>query len=607
MRALSDDDVTSFKAPDCRHLAGVGGAAESRGMMEDACALVGGAVSRIVRYAAPSLACLVRRVAPLDAAVALDGTDRMRHTPTARTSPRSLQLAAAAAIVLGLGWQRVAAAGELPMCPNRARDVARAFMRCTADASVTDEGSALLYCPRTGGPHPLVAVAGSPSRQSKWEHASFARALVERGYAVAMLSAPPWDGGLSSEELRFAANVHAPHVRHVVRELLAAHAKGASTSDCELSGAVALLGTHMGSEAVVFAAAQQQEAGEPHASATILLSTPYVGGVVSRERVPASTTDEACRYAFGASCPRFAAPTLLFGTTWLAKPEARSRPSIMFGEEAFASEHAHIDALDDSTNATLSSEERSEPGCLPCRRPRWDGGETARALVATRIDAWLRAHLAGDPAMRAEIASWPRVSTVASIAVEPSAEYTRAFDADWAAGEERMNRPEVLPLVSAPLVLGGASRPGPNGGGFAVGLRPELVVGWIHDRLAEPRTGWGLGGYLDGTTITGRIAQETLFGGGGTVVGYTGDYGVALSVGADLPTSGNSALACIGAFVGFRGDHRLGPMDMPFGVRFDARLGPDSGRSYTVGAQLDIVALFVGVPELLHFLVWPHK
>lgn len=512
-----------------------------------------------------------------------------------------LRLAAATGIALGLGWDALAGASELPTCPNRAHDVARPFMRCTSDASVTDEGDSVLYCPATGGPHALVAVAAYPSAESKWAHGSFARALVERGYAVAILASPRWDGGGRGDELRFAATVHAPYIRHVVRVLLATHAKRASTSDCALSGAFALLGSYMGGAAVVFAAAQQVEAGEPHASATVLLSMPPVGGD------GASTTDEACRSALGAPCPPFTAPTLFFGSGWLAKTEARSRPSMMFGEDAFASEHGHIDALDDSTNATVWSEESTEPGCVPCRRPRWDPGEAARALVATRIDAWMRGHLDGDPSNRAEVASWPRVTSVSSVAIEPSAEYTRAANEAWAEKERRMNRPEVLPLMSIPLILGGTTRPNANGGGFAVGLRPELVVGWIHDRLTEPRTGWGLGGYLDATTITGRIAHETFFGGGGTLAGYTGDYGVALSAGIDAPSTGGSALACIGGFVGFRGDHQLGAIDMPFGVRFDARLGPDSQRSYTVGAQLDVIGLVVGASGIAELLARPRR
>jgi hypothetical protein len=161
-----------------------------------------------------------------------------------------------------------------------------------------------------------------------------------------------------------------------------------------------------------------------------------------------------------------------------------------------------------------------------------------------------------------------------------------------------MSERQVVPLLSVPLLLGGTGRPSANGGGFAVGLRPELVAGWLPRLGYAPRSGWGIGGYLDATTISGAIARETFVGGGATLAAYASRFGLAASAGADVPTSGGSTLPCLGAFVGLRAQNEIvGPADMPFGIRFDARLGPQTQQSYTVAVQIDPIVLSAAFVE----------
>jgi len=67
-----------------------------------------------------------------------------------------------------------------------------------------------------------------------------------------------------------------------------------------------------------------------------------------------------------------------------------------------------------------------------------------------------------------------------------------------------------------------------------------------------------------------------------------------LSGGVDGPSTGGLPLATICGFVGFRGDHDLGPVDLPFGLRIDGRFGPLQQPSITIAAQIDLVALVIG-------------
>jgi hypothetical protein len=98
-----------------------------------------------------------------------------------------------------------------------------------------------------------------------------------------------------------------------------------------------------------------------------------------------------------------------------------------------------------------------------------------------------------------------------------------------------------------------------------------------------------------------------LVGGGATLVAYTGDLGFALSGGADAPTTGGATLPCIGGFVGFRGDHETRSDRQPFGVRFDARLGPDAQRSYTVAARIDVLGLVLGAAAFTSLVLHPPR
>ena len=472
-------------------------------------------------------------------------------------------------------------------CGASAEPAIAPYLQCASDTVVTDEGAALLYCPST--PRPLSLVVLAPDLYvSKWSGSSLAQAMARRGYAVAMVEGRigDWTGGDASRQFQFAAKEYAEVLRRVTQELLKAHGRGAA---CELSGAFAIVGEGRGADAAVFAAA-----GDAGPGALVLLTPPIT--------LQGRTTDEVCATLLGAPCPKLAAPTLFLGGTYYLKPEASVRPIADFVDQVFSAERAHIDVLDDETASARWSGEASGTSCIPlCRRPAWDRGEAARAVIADRLALWLRAYVDGDLAARAALEGQGRVTLVHSPPIVVDPEYARRIAAERAAKEARLNRPVVLPLFSFPGVVGGATRPGANGGGFAVGLRPEIIVGALHDRLAEPRSGVGIGGYLSAMTISGQVSRETLLGGGASLESYTGDFGFALSGGVDVPTTGGSPLATVGAFVGFRGDHDLGPIDMPFGLRIDGRFGPAEQTSITVAAQLDLVALVVGAGAIVAF------
>jgi hypothetical protein len=462
-------------------------------------------------------------------------------------------------------------------------------MQCASSDVVSDEGDALLYCPSTPSPHSLIVVAADLT-SSKFNYSAFAHALSDRGFAVAMLDArfPRWKGGDALAQFRFAAEEYAPAIRRGTAELLKKH-QSENKSGCDLSGAFAMLGIGRGGESALFALNQQIKKSEPKASALILMSMPPI------DALHRATIKEACDDLLTGACPALAVPTLIFGTTYLLKPEARVRSSQDFVDDAFTADRAHIDVLDDSTNATLFSETRITGECISsCRRPAWDQGEISRATVAERIAVWMHAYVEADQSALAAVSSWDRATLVRTKPVAQNPDYANAIKKQHEDDERRLDRTEVLPLFSLPVIIGGTLRPGPNGGGFAIGARPELIVGAIHDRLGEPRGGFGFGGYLSAMTISGEISRETLYGAGGTLAFYTGDFGAAVSGGVDGPSTGGSPLATIGGFIGFRGDHELGPVDLPFGLRIDGRLGPLEQQSVTIAAQIDLMAMVIG-------------
>lgn len=483
------------------------------------------------------------------------------------------------ALAIGIFGSRFARAqstptnAAVPLCPSTPEAPIAPYMQCAPTDVVSDEGDALLYCPSTPTPHSLIVVAADPTTK-KFNHSAFAHALTERGFAVAMIDArfPQWRNGDAVMQSRFAANEYAPVIRRVSAALAKKHRGG--THGCNLASAYAILGFGGGGESALFAVNQQIENGEPNPSALILTSMP---------------SSDVLKIA------PLAVPTLAFGTTYFLQPQVHASASQQVIDNAFSAEHAHIDVLDDRTNATLFSETPITGDCISsCRRPAWDQGEMSRAAVTDRIAIWMQAYVEVDRTALATVASWDRAMLVHPKIVEPDPAYKDAIDKEHEENEKRLNAPQVLPLVSLPLIVGGTTRPGPNGGGFAIGVRPELIVGLIHDRIGEPRSGFGFGGYLSALTISGEISRETLYGVGGTLVLYTGDFGVAVSGGVDGPATGGSPLATIGGFIGFRGDHDMGDIDLPFGLRVDGRLGPFNQQSITVAGQIDLMALVMG-------------
>ncbi|MEO7113020.1 MAG: hypothetical protein ABI183_21460 [Polyangiaceae bacterium] len=454
---------------------------------------------------------------------------------------------------------------------------------------MSDEGDALLYCPSPPSPHSLIVVAADLG-SSKFNYSAFAHALSDRGFAVAMLDArfPRWKGGDALAQFRFAAEEYAPAIRRVIVELLKKY-ESENGNGCNLSGAFAMVGMGRGGESALFAVNQQIKKSEAKASALVLMSMPPI------DALHRTTMKEACDELLSDACPALAVPTLVFGTTYLLKPEARVRSSQDFVDDAFTADRAHIDVLDDPTNATLFNETPITGECISrCRRPAWDKGEISRAAVAERIAIWMHAYAEADQRALTTVSAWDRATLVRAVPVEENPEYAKALATQRADDERRLDRAAVLPLLSLPVIIGGTLRPGHNGGGFAIGARPELIVGVIHDRIGEPRGGFGFGGYLSAMTISGKISRETLYGAGGTLVFYTGNFGVAVSGGVDGPSTGGSPLGVIGGFIGFRGDHELGSIDLPFGLRIDGRVGPLEQQSITIAAQIDLMAVVIG-------------
>ena len=266
-----------------------------------------------------------------------------------------------------------------------------------------------------------------------------------------------------------------------------------------------------------------------------------------------------------------------------------------FFQTLFAGGVGHIDVVDSAIGKELAYADAAVPGqCSPCRYPAWAEREVAFALVASRIDLWFLAHVEHRSEALDEVGRWDIATFVTAKAVTKDPTYEKALADERAARERELNRPKVLPMFSLPILLGGAFRTRSNGSGFVVGTRPEMVVGAIHDRYGESRKGIGFGGYLGAVTMSGSVSRQTFLGGGGTLALYTGTYGLAVSGGVDVPTSRGSALPTIGGFIGFRGDHDQGYIDMPFGLRVDARLGSTDTRVVVITAQVDIPGM-VGV------------
>ncbi len=149
-------------------------------------------------------------------------------------------------------------------------------------------------------------------------------------------------------------------------------------------------------------------------------------------------------------------------------------------------------------------------------------------------------------------------------------------------------------LFSAPFLFGidAAIAKAGTSTGFVFGLRPEYVRAWTSP--AHPSLGFGIGGYIEALGSFGT--SQIWLGGGGTLVGYFGHLGVALSGGldADWFHADASASPNVGLFVGFRtADFAIGGVDIPFGVRVDVRPSVDGVVPPTVivSAQLDVATL----------------
>jgi hypothetical protein len=132
--------------------------------------------------------------------------------------------------------------------------------------------------------------------------------------------------------------------------------------------------------------------------------------------------------------------------------------------------------------------------------------------------------------------------------------------------------------LSLPLVLGGTSV---DGGGAAVGIRPELVVA-----RNAPGGGVGLGGYGELMTLNGH--REV--GAGLTIARYRRRrYGVASSIG--MYTGAKSGVSA-GMFVGLRHPTEQ-HIEMPIGVRVDGHFEPDKAADVIIAAQVDLVPIGV--------------
>lgn len=159
-------------------------------------------------------------------------------------------------------------------------------------------------------------------------------------------------------------------------------------------------------------------------------------------------------------------------------------------------------------------------------------------------------------------------------------------------------RAGVQTFFSASFGVGQAHRNGVDDG-FASSLRPELMFAADVDRPLV-----GVGPYLQLAVIAAPSAtsdHETLLGGGVTAVLYSrAGLAVAGSLGLETGSLGagwHRQLA-VSLFAGFR-DSELGQIDMPFGVRLEARPGTDALPATAVASlSLDLVTIGAGIYAL---------
>jgi hypothetical protein len=149
--------------------------------------------------------------------------------------------------------------------------------------------------------------------------------------------------------------------------------------------------------------------------------------------------------------------------------------------------------------------------------------------------------------------------------------------------------------VSMPFLFGAdVALVDPNAStGFVFGWRPEVIFAFLHDEH-----GFGVGPYID--TVGSFGTHQIWLGGGGTIVGYFGVFGVALSAGLDCDFlhAEPNASPVFGLFAGIRPSD-IDATDLPLGLRVDVR--PSVGvlpTTIIVSAQLDLIfgtsAAFLG-------------
>jgi hypothetical protein len=213
------------------------------------------------------------------------------------------------------------------------------------------------------------------------------------------------------------------------------------------------------------------------------------------------------------------------------------------------------------------------------RRMAWTGAELGVERVPT--PAWWQAdHSTGTPHLRAHAGGgtlW---------IVSPTAIFYRTDDWHTIAApgaSERATAP-VMPLVSVPMNFG-VARVGSESD-FALGIRPEVIL--APNRL-HPK--WGIGAFGELT----KIADHTTLGGGVTAVRYGRALAMAASVGADAVYVAGDAHAqpVISVFLGARPVIDVAPIDLPYGIRLDARVGTATLPG-TVTVSLAIDAIGVG-------------
>ncbi len=128
------------------------------------------------------------------------------------------------------------------------------------------------------------------------------------------------------------------------------------------------------------------------------------------------------------------------------------------------------------------------------------------------------------------------------------------------------------------------------GTGFLLGVRPEYIRAWTRE---DTSLGFGFGPYVEFQGSTGT--SQVWLGGGASLVGYFGSFGVALSGGLDVDWlhAVPEASPVVGMFIGFRTAWSGTGCDFPFGLRIDYHppLGPLPS-VILVSAQLDLAVAF---------------